>query len=130
MQQILKKVCPEKLTFTYRIVTVSLLAYGQIADSDRTAIVVDAPTVLLDAIDALGIGTDIIDVEHKYGVVGIDIDMIRIVSWTFEPVTVYSFNETFACGTFLLEIEFAVWLQVPRRGKSAKALSPVSVPLL
>ena len=42
-----------------------LLSNFHVADSDGTAIVVDAPAVFLDAVDALCIGADIVDVERQ-----------------------------------------------------------------
>ena len=61
---------------------VLLLTNLHIAYSNRATVVVDAPAVLLDAVDALSVCADIVDVHHQYTVVGIDVDVVRIVSWT------------------------------------------------
>ena len=61
---------------------VLLLTNLHIAYSNRATVVVDAPAVLLDAVDALSVCADIVDVHHQYTVVGIDVDVVHIVSWT------------------------------------------------
>ena len=61
---------------------VLLLTNLHIAYSNRATVVVDAPAVLLDAVDALSVCADIVDVHHQYAVVGIDVDVVHIVSWT------------------------------------------------
>ena len=50
-----------------------------IADGDASTVVVDAPAILLDAIDAVGIGTDIIDIHDHYAVVCVDVNLVVVV---------------------------------------------------
>ena len=50
-----------------------------IADSDRTTVVVDAPAVLLYAVDAVGVGAYIVYVHHHHRIIGVDIDIVYIV---------------------------------------------------
>ena len=80
-----------------------MLTYFYVADSDRTAVVVDAPAVLLDAVDALGVGADVIDVERQDAVVGIDVDVVDVVGRTPKPVAVDALDEAFAFFTLLLK---------------------------
>ena len=61
---------------------VLLLTNLHIAYSNRATVVVDAPAVLLDAVDALSVCADIVDVHHQYTVAGINVDVVHIVSWT------------------------------------------------
>ena len=56
---------------------VLLLTNLHIAYSNSATVVVDAPAVLLDAVDALSVCADIVDVHHQYTVVGIDVDVVR-----------------------------------------------------
>ena len=79
-----------------------------ITDGNRASIVVDTPTVLLDTVDALGVGADIINVERQHTVVSVDVDMVGVVGRTFKPVAVGGLDKTFAFLAFLLEIELAV----------------------
>ena len=85
-----------------------LLTYLYIANCNRAAVVVDAPAVFLDAVDALGVGTYIVDVKCQDAVVCVDVDVVGVVGGTLEPVAVSSLDETFAFFAFLLEIELAV----------------------
>ena len=81
-----------------------MLTDFHIAYSNGTTVVVDAPAILLDAVDTLGISADIIDVHGQNGVVGIDVDVVYIVSGTLEPVTVDALDEAFTSRAFLLEV--------------------------
>ena len=59
-----------------------LLTHFYVADGDGSAVIVDAPTVLLDAIDALSIGANVVDVHRQNGVVSIDVDVVGVVGRT------------------------------------------------
>ena len=61
---------------------------GDIADGDAAAVVVDAPAVLLDAIDALGVADIVVDIHDEHGVVGVDVNLIGVVCGTVEAVAV------------------------------------------
>ena len=56
-----------------------ILVYFNIANGDTTAVVVNTPAVLLDTINAVCIGADIVDVHYHHRVIGIDIDIVNIV---------------------------------------------------
>ena len=73
-----------------------LLTNLYVADGNGAAIVVDAPAILLDAVDTLGIGTDIVNVKRQDGVVGVDIYVVSVISRTLEPITVNTLDEAFA----------------------------------
>ena len=84
-----------------------VLANLQVANCDVSTIVVDTPAVLLDAIDAVGITANIIDVHHADAVVGIDSDMINIVARTIEYIAIDTLDESLAFLTILLEVNLA-----------------------
>ena len=69
-----------------------------------STIAVDAPTILLDAIDAVGVAGHIIDVHHADTVVGVDGDVVGVVSRTVENVSVDAGNGSGSLSTFLLPI--------------------------
>lgn len=69
-----------------------------------STIAVDAPTILLDAIDAVGVAGHIIDVHHADAVVGVDGDVVGVVCRTVEDVSVDAGNESGSLSTFLLPI--------------------------
>ena len=52
------------------------MAYLYIADGDAAAVVVDAPAVLLDAVDAIGVADIVIYIHDHHTVVGEDVDMV------------------------------------------------------
>ena len=85
-----------------------LLTYFYIANCNRTAVVVDAPAVFLDAVDALGVGTYIVNVKCQYAVICVDVDVVGVVGGTLEPVAIGGLDEALAFCTFLLEVELAV----------------------
>ena len=93
---------------------------GDIADGDGAAVVVDAPEVLLDAVDALGVADIIINIHDHDGVVGIDVYLVGVVCGAVEAVAVDAADEALAIGlglgavvgglnaiAFLLEVDFA-----------------------
>ena len=88
----------------YEFLRTLLLAYLDVANGNRSAVVVYTPAVLLDSVDTLGVGTNIIDVHHNNRIVGVDVDVIDIVSWTLEIVAVDAFNESLAGSAFLFEV--------------------------
>ena len=71
---------------------------GDIADGDAAAVVVDAPAVLLDAIDALGVADIVVDIHDEHGVVGVDVNLIGVVCGTVETVAVDAADEALAIG--------------------------------
>ena len=85
-----------------------LLTYFYIANCNRTAVVVDAPAVFLDAVDALGVGTYIVNVKCQYAVICVDVDVVGVVGGTLEPVAIGGLDETLAFFAFLLKVELAV----------------------
>ena len=85
-----------------------MLTYLNIANCDRTAVVVDAPAVFLDAVDALGVGAYIVDVKCQDAVICVDVDVVGVVGGTLEPVAIGGLDEALAFFTFLLEVELAV----------------------
>ena len=64
------------------------MRYLNIADSDGTTVVVDAPAVLLDTVDTLGVADNVIDVHDEYGVVGIDVDVVLVVGRTIKYISI------------------------------------------
>ena len=87
-----------------------LLTDFHVADGNGAAIIVDAPAVLLDAVDALGVGTDIVDVHHQYTVVGVDVDVVGVVCRTGEVIAVGGFDKAFPIFTLLLEVHLTAIL--------------------
>ena len=85
-----------------------MLTYFYIANCNRTTVVVDAPAVFLDAVDALGVGAYIVDVKCKDAVICVDVDVVGVVGGTLEPVAVGSLDKALAFFTFLFEVELAV----------------------
>ena len=81
-----------------------VLANLQIANGDVTTIVIDTPAVLLDAIDAVGIANGIVDIHHADTIVGIDGDVIHVVTWTSEVVSINAINETLATIAFFSKL--------------------------
>jgi hypothetical protein len=69
-----------------------------------STIAVDAPAILLDAIDAVGVAGHIIDVHHADAVVGVDGDVVDAVCRTVEGISVDAGNESGSLSTFLLPI--------------------------
>ena len=47
-----------------KVLTKLILTYLHIADGDGATVVVDAPAVFLDAIDAVGVADIVVDVHH------------------------------------------------------------------
>jgi hypothetical protein len=74
-----------------------LLTDFHVRDCNRASIVVDTPAILLDAVDTLGIGADIVNIHGQNRVVGIDVNIVDIVCRTHEPVTIYTLNESLSC---------------------------------
>ena len=109
LQRLIKNVHCNNFVSNERL-SILVLHNLHIANSDRATIVVDAPTVLLYAVDAVGIGADIVDVHHHYRVVRIDIDVINVIRRTLEIVTVDALDETLAFLSLLLEINLSAIL--------------------
>ena len=59
--------------------TVLILTNLDIADGDAASVVVDTPAVLLDTIDTIGIGADIVDVHDHHAIVGVDVYLVGVV---------------------------------------------------
>ena len=78
-----------------------------VAHADGATITVDGPAVFLDAVDALCVGADIVDIERQNRVVGIDVDVVDIVSRSREVVAVGSLDEALAFLTLLFEVYLA-----------------------
>ena len=87
-----------------------LLADLNIADGDGATVVVDAPAVLLDAVDALRVADDVVDVHDEHRVVGVDVDVIDIVCRAVEAVAVSTLYEALAFLALLFEVQLAVVL--------------------
>ena len=81
-----------------------LLTNLQVANGDVTTIVVDAPAVLLDAIDAVGAADDVVDVHDEDTIVGIDVDVVLVVLGTIESIAVGTFDEALAIDLLLFAL--------------------------
>jgi hypothetical protein len=84
-----------------------LLKDAEVADGNASPIIIDAPAVLLDAIDALGVSTYIVDVKNADGVVGEKVYLVDIVFRTSEIVAVDAFDEALTALAFLFEVHLA-----------------------
>lgn len=84
-----------------------ILANFHIAYVYCSIITVDAPTILLDAIDAVGVARHIIDVHYADTVIGVDGDVVGVVCRTVENVSVDASNESGTLSTFLFEVDLA-----------------------
>lgn len=83
----------------------------QIANLDIGAIIaIDTPTVLLNAIDTVGIAANIIDVHHTDTVVCVNGDVVHIVGRTGKHVAINSSNEALTLYALLLKVYLAVVL--------------------
>lgn len=83
------------------------MSYFYVTDIYRTAIAVDAPTILLDAIDAVGVAGHIINIHDTDTVVGVDSDMVDVVRRAVEDISINACDGTCALGTFLLKVDLA-----------------------
>jgi len=88
----------------------SLLTYLYVGYDDGTAIIIDTPTILLDTIYTLRVGTYIVDIHRKNRIIGIDINVIDIIGRTIEHIAVGSLDESLAFLTFLLEVHLTTIL--------------------
>lgn len=82
---------------------VDLLAY--VPHLYITTIAVDAPAVLLHAVDAVGVANDIVDVEDKDRVVDINIYVVRPIQRSRKEVTINIRYETYS--SLLLEVHLS-----------------------
>ena len=62
---------------------------------------------MLYAIDAVGVGDIVVDIEHHDRVVGIDVDVVGVVRRCVKDIAVNSFDEPFSRWSFFLKIDFA-----------------------
>ena len=83
------------------------MRYFEVANLDVATVVVDAPAVLLNTVDAVGVSVGVVDVHHHDGVVGVDVDAIYIVGRTREIVAVDAFDEALTALAFLFEVHLA-----------------------
>ena len=84
-----------------------VLANLQVANCDVSTIVVDTPAVLLDAIDAVGIANGIVDIHHADTIVGVDGNIIHVITWTSKVISINAFNESLATIAFFLKVNLA-----------------------
>ena len=87
-----------------------ILADLDIAYCNTAAVAVDAPAILLDAIDTVGVADIVIHVHHHDAVVSIDINLIDIVIRTSETITVDALDEALAIDNNFLF--FAVFINI------------------
>ena len=66
-----------------------------------------APAVARHTVDAVGVAQAIVDVHYYDRVVGVDINVVGVVSRGVEHVTVDSRNETYTFGTFFFEVDLS-----------------------
>ena len=71
---------------------------------DRAIITTDCPRLVLKAVDTVGIAYLIVDIEHEYRAVDIDVYMIDAVGRLREEIAVYIRYEAHSIGSFLLEV--------------------------
>lgn len=83
------------------------MSYFYVTDIYRAAIAVDAPAILLNAIDAVGVAGGIIKIHDTDTVVGVDSDMIGVVRRSVEDIPVDACDESGTLGTFLLKVDLA-----------------------
>ena len=86
-----------------------LLTDFHITNSNGASIIVDAPAVFLYAIDALGVGTYIVDVGHDNRVISVDVDVVGVIGGTCEPIAVDALDEALAIDLYFFA--FIVFLQ-------------------
>ena len=73
---------------------------------DRAIITTDCPRLVLKAVDTVGIAYLIVDIEHEYRAVDIDVYMIDAVGRLREEIAVYIRYEAHGIRSLLLEVHF------------------------